>query len=110
MSLTLRTDLGRTEVIIADDGSLKTFYHVAGVLNETLKIKFLNKEDEFDSINWEFKFQGQYLTLHYNIYNGIIVFPTKENTSATKDNKAIVDLANALEGKLFIQERTKIVA
>ena len=110
MSLTLRTDLGCTEVVLVDGGSLKTFYYVAGVLNESLNIKFLNKEDEFDSISWDFKFKGQHLTLHYNIYNGITVFPTKTSAAAIKDNKAVVDLANALEGKLFIQERTKIVA
>jgi hypothetical protein len=110
MSLTLRTDLGCTEAVIADNGSLKTFYYVAGVLNDYFKVKFLNKEDEFDSISWDFKFKGQQLTLHYNIYNGITVFPTKTSAAVSKDNKAVVDLAKALEGKLSIQERARVVA
>jgi hypothetical protein len=102
MSLTLRTSLGCTEVIIADDGSLSLFYHVAGIIND-LRIKFVRKEDEFDSINWDFKFKGHNLTLHYNIYNGISVFPTRTSGADVKDNKAVVELANVLEGKLTPQ-------
>lgn len=102
MSLTLRTSLGCTEVIIADDGNLSLFYHVAGVIND-LRIKFVNKEDEFDSINWDFKYKGHNLTLHYNIYNGISMFPTKTSSADVKDNKAVVELANMLEGKLIPQ-------
>src|SRR5689334_21587087 len=82
MSLTLRTTLGCTEAIIADDGNLNLFYRVAGIINEDLHLKFVNKEDEFDSINWGFKFKGHHLTLCYNIYTGISVFPTKTRNAA----------------------------
>lgn len=101
MSLTLRTSLGCTEAVLADDGSLNLFYQVAGFINEDLRIKFLNKEDEFDSINWDFKYKGHQLTLRYDIYNGISVHPTKTNAALPKDNLAVVELANILEGKLF---------
>ena len=101
MSLTLRTTLGCTEAILADDGGLNLFYHIAGIINEDLRIKFLNKEDEFDSINWDFKYKGHPLTLHYNIYNGISVHPTKTRSALPKENLAVVELANILEGKLF---------
>jgi hypothetical protein len=101
MSLTLRTSLGCTEAILADDGGLNLFYQVAGIINEDLRIKFLNKEDEFDSINWDFKYKGYPLTLHYNIYNGISVHPTKTSATLPKENQAAVELANILEGKLF---------
>jgi len=109
MSLTLRTSLGCTEAIIADDGSLNLFYRIAGMIND-LRIKFVKKEDDFDSINWNFKFKGHRLTLHYNIYNGISVFPTKTNTAASKDNKAVVELANVLEGKLVNLEPARSIA
>ena len=101
MSLTLRTSLGCTEAVLADDGSLNLFYQVAGFINEDLRIKFLNKEDEFDSINWEFKYKGHQLTLRYDIYNGISVHPTKTNAAQPKDNLAVVELANILQGKMF---------
>lgn len=108
MSLTLRTNLGCTEVVIADDGGLKRFYQVADILSEDLKIKFSNKEDDFDTIDWEFKFRGHNLTLHYNIYNGITIFPTKTKDALNRDNKAVVELAGILESKLFNEGRRNI--
>jgi len=108
MSLTLRTNLGCTEAVIADDGGLKRFYQVADILSEDLKVKFNNKEDDFDTIDWEFKFKGHQLTLHYNIYTGISIFPSKTRDALNKDNRAVVELASVLEGKLFNEGRRNI--
>ncbi|MBS1620108.1 MAG: hypothetical protein JST10_16895 [Bacteroidetes bacterium] len=105
MSLTLRTTMGCTEAIIDDDGGLKRFYQVADLLSEDLNINFSHKEDDFDTIDWEFRFKGHNLTLHYNIYNGISIFPTKTRDALNKDNKAVVELANVLEVKLFNETR-----
>jgi hypothetical protein len=108
MSLTLRTNFGCTEAVIADDGGLKQFYRVANVLSQDLDVKFSNKEDDFDTIDWEFRFKGHNLTLHYSIYNGISIFPTKTRDALSKDNKAVVELANVLDGKLFNEDRRNI--
>lgn len=101
MSLSLRTTLGCTEAVLADDGSLNLFYVVAGIINDELRLKFVNKEDDFDAINWDFKYKGHPLTLRYDIYNGISVYPTKVSAALPKDNQAVVELANILDGKLF---------
>ena len=101
MSLTLRTNLGCTEVVIDDDGGLKRFYQIAEILSHDFKINFTRKEDDFDTIDWEFKFRSHNMTLHYNIYNGVSIFPTKTRDALNKDNKAVVDLANVLEGRIF---------
>jgi hypothetical protein len=108
MSLTLRTNLGCTEAVIADDGGLKQFYRVANVLSQDFNVNFSNKEDDFDTIDWEFRFKGHNLTLHYSIYNGISIFPTKTRDAMSKDNKAVVELANVLEGKLLSEDRRNI--
>lgn len=105
MSLALRTTLGCTEAIITDDGSLNLFYQVAGILQDDLRLRVLQKEDEFDSISWDFRFKGHYLTLHYNIYNGISVFPTRTKDALHKDNKAVVELATVLQGRLPLLQR-----
>lgn len=105
MSLTLRTSMGCTEAVIDDDGGLKRFYQVADILSEDLHINFSNKEDDFDTIDWEFRFKGHNMTLHYNIYNGISIFPTKTRDALNKDNKAVVELANVLELRLFNERR-----
>ena len=101
MSLTLRTTLGCTEAVIDDDGGLKCFYQVADILSGDLRIKFTNKEDDFDAIDWEFSFHGHMLTLHYSIYTGVSIFPSRTRDAMKKDNRAVVELASVLEKKLI---------
>lgn len=101
MSLSLRTSLGCTEAVLADNGNLNMFYLVARLINDELRLKFVNKEDEFEAINWDFKYKGHPLTLRYDIYNGISVYPTKAGAAQPKDNLAVVELANIIDGKLF---------
>jgi hypothetical protein len=101
MSLTLRTTLGFTEAVIDAMGSLKRFYQIASVLTDDLQVRFTNKEDEFDAINWDFKMSQYDLTLQYSIYNGISLFPTKMNSARKRDNEAVVQLASVLQGKLM---------
>jgi hypothetical protein len=101
MSLTLRTTLGCTEAVIDGDGGLKRFYQIADILTDDLQIVFTNKEDDFDAISWDFTLGHHHLTLQYGIYNGISFFPTRTRDARRKDNKAVVELANVLEGKLM---------
>lgn len=108
MSLILRTTLGCTEAIISDDGSLKEFYHVANILSQDMNVSFSNKEDDFDTIDWEFRFKGHNITLHYSIYNGISIFPTKTKDALSKDNKAVVELATVIETRMFNEGQRNI--
>ena len=101
MSLTLRTTLGCTEAVIDGDGGLKRFYQIADILSDDLQAVFINKEDDFDAISWDFTINHHQLTLQYSIYNGISVFPTRTKDARRRDNKAVVELANVLEGKLM---------
>ena len=110
MSLTLRTTLGCTEAVIDDDGGLKRFYQIADILSDDLKVNFTNKEDDFDAISWDFLMGHHALTLHYSIYNGISVFPTKTRDARKRDNKAVVELANVLETKLLTVDTRKHIA
>src|SRR6187431_599385 len=110
MSLTLRTTLGCTEAVIDDDGGLKRFYQIADILSSDLKILFTHKEDDFDAISWEFQFDHHELTLHYSIYNGISVFPTKTKDARKKENHAVIELASVLEGKLMNIDLRKNIA
>ena len=110
MSLTLRTTLGCTEAVIDDDGGLKRFYQIADILSDDLKVNFVNKEDDFDAISWNFHLGQHELTLQYSIYNGISMFPTKTKDARKRDNKAVVELANVLEGKLLSIDMRQDVA
>jgi hypothetical protein len=108
MSLTLRTSLGCTEAILADNGGLKEFYRVANILSQDFDVNFSHKEDDFDTIDWEFRHKGHNITLHYSIYTGISLFPTKTKDALSKDNKAVVELAGLLENKLMNGEARNI--
>ena len=101
MSLTLRTTLGCTEAVIDGDGGLKRFYQIADILSDDLKVAFTNKEDDFDAISWDFLLGHHELTLQYSIYNGISLFPTKTKDARKRENSAVVELANVLQGKLM---------
>ncbi len=101
MSLTLRTTLGCTEAILSEEGGLKDFYRAANILSQDFDVNFSNKEDDFDTIDWEFRFKGHNMTLHYSIYNGVSLFPTKTKNAASKDNKAVVELAGVLENRMI---------
>ena len=110
MSLTLRTDFGCTEAVIDDDCGLKRFYEVADILSDDLDIKFLAKLDDFDSLVWDFNYKGHTLTLHYNIYTGISIYPYKFREAPRKDNDAVIEVAKYLEGKLLVHQTKRYVS
>ena len=96
MSYELKNNLGTVEAVIDDNCGIKKFYSIANMLSRELKVKFTDKQDEFDSVNWDFKYKGHPLKLHYNIYNGVSICP---NTA--KDNEAASELGKLLERKYF---------
>ncbi len=109
MSLTLRTTFGCTEAVLEEDGSLHRFYQIAHLLSDDLQVAFLQKEDDFDEINWSFTFNHHRLTLHYSIYNGISIFPTRTSEAKKRENNAVVELAHVLAGKLMTADmKTKL--
>ncbi|MDX2049389.1 MAG: DUF3630 family protein [Chitinophagaceae bacterium] len=98
MTLTLRTDYGCTEAVISENCGFDKFYNVADLLAEQLRIRFTNKIDDSDTSYWDFIFKGQKLTLHYNIYDGVSIFPRSWKEAVRKDNEAVQELAKILEG------------
>lgn len=110
MSLTLRTDFGCTEVIIDDDGGLKRFYEVANILSDNLDVRFTQKQDDFDTLTWNFLYKGHTLTLHYNIYTGISLYPFKFRDALRKDNDAVVEVAKLLEYRLLMKSPRRLAS
>jgi len=110
MSLTLRTDFGCTEAIIDDDCGLKRFYEVANILLDDLKIRFSNKQDDFDTLTWNFSYKGHVLTLYYNIYTGISIYPHKAKEAPRKDNDAVIEVAKYLEAQLLVNKARRFIA
>lgn len=99
MSVTLRTNLGSTEAVLADDGTLNLFYQIADIVSRDLKVRFLRKEDDVDSVNWDFRYKGQNFILHYSIYNGISILPAASR-DAERNNKVLTEMAVVVGSRL----------
>ncbi len=100
MSYQLKTRSGATEAVIDDNCGISKFYAIANTLAEHLKVKFLNQVDDSDTLDWDFKYKNQFLTLHYNIFNGVSIFPQQVN-SKKNGNKAVMEVAFFLERQAF---------
>lgn len=96
MSYQLKNDSGTVEAVIDDNCGIKKFYSIANVLVSDLKVKFTEKQDMFDSIDWNFKYKGHPMKLHYNIYNGVSISPVN-----IRDNDAVSELATMLERRYY---------
>jgi hypothetical protein len=96
MSYQLTNALGTIEAVIDDNCGISKFYSIANALMKEFRVKFTDKQDEFDSVNWLFNYKGHPLKLHYNIYNGVSIC-----TTSHKDNAAVSELAKKLESKFF---------
>ena len=109
MSLTIRTVFGCTEAVIDEDGGLKRFYEVAHLLSDHPQIRFAAKIDDFDSIFWDFAYRSVGLTLHYNIYTGISLYPQNCLQAHAPENEAVLELADFLETELLVNAGRRFI-
>ena len=96
----LKTNYGGTEAVIDDNCGISKFYSIAGTLADDLKVKFINQVDDAETLDWDFKYKKSFLTLHYNIFNGVSILPKKIN-GAKKVNKAVEEVALFLERNAY---------
>ena len=96
----LKTNYGGTEAVIDDNCGISKFYSISSTLADDLKVKFINQIDDAETLDWDFKYKKIFLTLHYNIFNGVSIFPQKIN-SKQKVNKAVIEVADFLERNAY---------
>jgi|APDOM4702015023_1054809.scaffolds.fasta_scaffold65849_1 hypothetical protein len=97
MNPTVRNHVGYNEAILDDDASFDKFFRWADLLAEKLNISFTKKLDDFEALYWDFLYKGTSLTLSFNIFNGVSVFPSLEEKSDHFENAAIAELVDALK-------------
>lgn len=100
MCYELKTKSGGTEAVIDDNCGISKFYAIANTLVDHLKVKFLNQVDDADTLDWDFKYKDQFLTLHYNIFNGVSIYHQPIKT-VKKDNKAVMEVAYFLQKQAY---------
>ncbi len=96
----LTTGFGGTEAVIDDNCGISKFYAIAGTLANDLQVNFLNQVDDTETLDWDFKYKEQFLTLHYNIFNGVSIFP-QHSKSVAGNNKAVLEVAHFLESRAY---------
>lgn len=100
MSYELKTTFGGTEAVIDDNCGISKFYAIANTLADDLQVKFLNQIDDAETLDWDFQYRGQFLTLHYNMFNGVSIYP-QQPKSGSKDNTAVLEVAHFLEHRIY---------
>lgn len=100
MPYQLRNHFGATEAVIDDNCGISKFYAIARTLSDDLKVTFINQIDDAESLEWDFLFKEQFLTLHFNIYGGVSIAPCKVN-ELSFENKAVVELASYLVQRVY---------
>ena len=100
MSYELRTKTGATEAVIDDNCGISKFYAIANTLAEQLQVVFLNQVDDSDTLDWDFKYRDQFLTLHYNTFNGVSIYPHQAK-NVLSNNIAVMEVAHFLEQRAY---------
>lgn len=100
MCYELKTNSGGTEAVIDDNCGISKFYAIANTLADHLKVTFLNQIDDADTLDWDFKYKNQFLTLHYNIFNGVSIYP-QQSKSTKGDNKVVMEVAHFLQRQAY---------
>jgi hypothetical protein len=96
----LKTKFGNTEAVIDDNCGVSKFYAIADTLATDLQINFLNQVDDVETLDWDFHYKNHLLTLHYNIFNGVSIFP-QHIKSVQQENNAVLEIAHFLERKAY---------
>jgi hypothetical protein len=100
MCYELKTQNGGTEAVIDDNCGISKFYAIANTLADQLKIQFMNQVDDADTLDWDLKYKNQFLTLHYNIFNGVSIYP-QPNNNKKNENKVVMEVAHYLEQRAY---------
>ena len=96
----LKTNYGGTEAVIDDNCGISKFYLIADTLADELDVKFLNQVDDAETLDWDFQYKSFYLTLHYNIFNGVSILPQSQ-TSKNKEEYAVLEIAKYLSDRAY---------
>lgn len=85
-----------TEIVLDDNCEWDKLYEIVDILTNKYKIKFIAKINDFDTAYWDFKYKKSTLTLHYNIYLGVSIFPRNLELSTDTDNANTIEISNLL--------------
>ena len=92
----IETNRGFTEAVLNDNCDFDEFYKIAAILKSILETDFTNKLNDFDTLYWDFKYKDTLLTLHYNIYLGVSIFPNALRDATSLENRNVLEVSKLL--------------
>ena len=90
----LITTEGYPTIEAAEDCGFDFFYQTAQKLETVFQAEFVQKIDGFDSLYYDFLYRRAALTLHYNVYQGLCIYPTSTTATAETDKNLLTEMAN----------------
>lgn len=96
----VNTDKGWTESIIYENCDFDKFYTAADILKNNFNVQFTNKLNDFDTLYWDFLIDSNCLTLYYNIYLGLSIYPTNFKEATKEENQAVIEVGQNLSNLL----------
>jgi len=99
MSYHLTTKYGGTEAVIDDNCGISKFYLIADTLTSQLHVTFLNQVGDQETLDWDFQYKNNSLTLHYNIFNGVSILPHTKGVG--KEDDAVLEVAKFLKSLAY---------
>ena len=100
MCYELKTSNGCSEAVIDDNCGISKFYAIANTLAKDLKVNFLNQIDDAETLDWDFQYRGQFLTLRYSMFNGVSILPLQKK-HVSKNNNVVMEVAHFLEHRAY---------
>jgi hypothetical protein len=85
----LTTQHGYFELEIFESREFDDFYSLAQELEKNFKIEYTSKLDDFDSLYWDFQYQGIGMTISFNTFTGISI-NRREPKGINEEDKAIL--------------------
>lgn len=86
------------EVIIDDNCGISKFYAIASLLQDDLKVDFLNQVDDVELLNWDFSYKKKFLTLHFDVYGGVSI---KESINKKEKHLVSRELGDYLHSRAY---------
>jgi hypothetical protein len=91
---------GWIEVEIDNNCDYQKFEEAANVLKKEFGAKFIEKLNHLDNAYWDFMYNDCELTLHFNHFLGISLFPKTFGESTANDNDCAKEIGMLLFKKL----------
>ena len=91
---------GWVEIEIDDNCDYSKFEQASNLLKMQFNIRFTEKLSHLDDAYWDFIYKGCELTLHFNHYCGISLFPKKFGQATTEDNEGAKEIGMLLFERL----------